>query len=287
MYADDSSVTSSAHTVQELNEKLNSDLNNIAAWCDTNRMATNSSKTKSMLITTWQKRNSLSPDSRNLSLYLNNECLENVSHEKLLGVHINHNLSWEEHIYHIEKTVNRKIALLRRIKRYLPLPTRKLFYNTHILPQMDYCSIIWGSSTFIQRLLLAQKRAARVILDISDYQYPSDSMFKELKWMPIKDRIEYRKVTMVYRSINNLAPSYMRNMFTFVRDVNRRNTRSSERSDLYLAGGRHKDVFIKSFAYSGAQLWNKLNKDIREKDTLNSFKSAFIRHYFNSTDNIT
>ena len=55
MYADDSSVTSAAKSVPELNEKLNADLQSISAWCKDNRMAANSSKTKAMLITTWQK----------------------------------------------------------------------------------------------------------------------------------------------------------------------------------------------------------------------------------------
>jgi hypothetical protein len=285
MYADDSSITSSAHTVQELNERLNTDLNHIATWCNENRMAANSTKTKSMLITTWQKRNSLPADSQSLSLYLNGEPLENVSREKLLGVHINHNLAWDEHIYHTEKIINKKLALLRKIKCYLPIPVRKLFYDTHILPHLDYCSTIWGSSSFIHKLLLIQKRAARMILDITDFRYPSHCMFNQLKWMPIHNRIEYRKVTMVYRSLNNLAPRYMRDMFKYVSEVNTRNTRSANRNDLYLAGRKHKDIYMKSFAFSGAQLWNRLKPEIRNKDSIKSFKCAFTKDYFNSVVN--
>ncbi len=47
--------------------------------------------------------------------------------------------------------------------------------NTHILPHIDYCAIICGSSPHTQNLLLAHKRAARVILDIKDiYQHNKD-----------------------------------------------------------------------------------------------------------------
>ena len=45
MYADDSSITSTATCVTELNAKLNDDLRNISTWCKENRMAATSSKT--------------------------------------------------------------------------------------------------------------------------------------------------------------------------------------------------------------------------------------------------
>jgi len=281
MYADDSTITSSARSVPDLNDKLNADLESVSAWCSMNRMAANSSKTKSMLVTTWQKRNSLPDDCKTLSVYLQNQLLQDATTEKLLGVQINHNLSWEEHIHYIERTINKKLALLRRIKCYLPIHTRKLFFNAHVLPHMDYCSVIWGSSSFVHRLLLVQKRAARSVLDIADYEHPSADMFKQLKWMPIQSRINYRKATMVYKCLNNLAPSYMCDMFKFVKDVNSRQTRSAVRDDLYLPGGRHKDVYINSFAYSGALLWNKLPLDIRNKSSLDSFKHAFVKNYYN------
>ncbi len=79
-----------------------------------------------MLITTWQKRLSLPESQRNLSIVMNNDTLENVTSDKLLGVTIDHNLSWEKHITTIVSTINRKLALLR-IKWYMPLSTRKLF----------------------------------------------------------------------------------------------------------------------------------------------------------------
>ncbi len=63
-----------------------------------------------------------------------------------------------------------------------------------------------GQFTHTQNLLLAQKRAARVILDIKDIYHHSKDMFFSLKWMPIHDRIKFRKASMVYKSVNDLAP---------------------------------------------------------------------------------
>ena len=280
MYADDSTATSTADTTDQLNNNLNADAENINNWCEDNRMAANTTKTKAALITTWQKRLSLPEDQRQLQVSMNGESLENVTSDKLLGVTIDHNLSWKQHIQNIASLVNSKLALLRRIKRYMPLSTRKLFYDTHILPHMDYCSTIWGSSPHVKNLLLTQKRAARVILDIRDICHPSKDMFRTLKWMPIHDRITYRKVTMVYKSLNDLTPPYMRNMFKYVKDTHGRTTRASVKNDLYLPPGKHKEVYTSSFAYSAALAWNNLGLNIRVKSSLNSFKDTYIKDYY-------
>ncbi len=98
-------------------------------------------------------------------LQMGSEKLQNVESEKILGITINQNLSWAEHLEKTNATVNGKVALLRIIKSLLPL-------STHMLPHMDYCSIICGSYSHVHSLLLVQKRAAGIILDIKDTMYP-------------------------------------------------------------------------------------------------------------------
>ena len=86
------------------------------------------------------------------------------------------------------------------------LETRKLFFNTHSSIYGLLFYIVWGSSPHIKKIVLTQKTAARVILDITDNCYPSKDMFLALKWMSIVDRIDYRKAIMVYKSLNDLGP---------------------------------------------------------------------------------
>ncbi len=62
---------------------------------------------------------------------------------------------------------------------------------------------------------------------------------------------------MIHKSVNDLAPNYMKDMFTYVRDSHSHTTRSSVKNDLYLLPtGKHKELYIQSFAYSGANIWN-------------------------------
>jgi hypothetical protein len=75
-------------------------------------------KTKSMLLTTRQKRCHL--PRRSLDLNFDGTNIECVSSQKLLGMVVNENLSWKEHCQGICKKVQRQLFLLRKLKKNLP-----------------------------------------------------------------------------------------------------------------------------------------------------------------------
>ncbi len=64
----------------------------------------------------------------------------------------------------------------------------------------------------------------------------------------------------------------MKNIVSYVRNSHSCTTRTSVKNDLYLPTGKHKEMYIQSFVYSGAK--------IRNQQSLNSFKNAYIKDYF-------
>ncbi len=96
----------------------------------------------------------------------NNTMLENVNSEKLLWVIIDKYLSWKHHIDKTAKTLSKNIALLKRIRKYLPHQPRLAFHKTFIQPHIDYCSTIWGQSPHISRIHILQKISLRLIMNI-------------------------------------------------------------------------------------------------------------------------
>lgn len=69
-------------------------------------MALNTSKTKSILITTQQKFHRLNDHS--LDVVINGKLIEQVLHAKLLGVTLDCHLTWEKHIDNICSIVSLK-----------------------------------------------------------------------------------------------------------------------------------------------------------------------------------
>ena len=144
IFADDTTLHSSSPDIRVIQDKLSADLAEINQWCLENKMKINEKKTKFMLVGSNQKLSKL--HTRKLDLSINNFQLEHVESEKLLGVYIDHSLSFTKHVDFVCKNISSKIALLCRIKQYLPLHVRKLYSNAYILPVIDYCLTIYGET---------------------------------------------------------------------------------------------------------------------------------------------
>ena len=127
--------------------------------------------------------------------------------EKLLGVYIDSNLSWSQQVEATIKKCNSLLYLLNRIKCYLSIPIRKLFFNAYILPHIDYCCTVWGNlnTTLTNTVVNFLKRAERIILD-KDMETPSLELFSELKWMRFPDRVIYQKAVLTYKITNTTLP---------------------------------------------------------------------------------
>ena len=152
-------------------------------------------------------------DSRKLEIKVDDICIQNVSKQKLLGIYIDENLNWSAHIEYLCSNISSKISLLRQLSEYVPTNVQKLFFQSYIMPLIDYGSVIWGSTSTsnLERLLKLQKRAARIILK-ADFRTPSADMFSELGWPSIESRLMYNKAVLTYKALNDLTPEYVSNM---------------------------------------------------------------------------
>ena len=141
LYADDTVLYYSSKLISELESKLNSDLSHVGEWMIRNQLTLNIKKSKFMLIGSSAKLRKID----SINVFSNGNLLEELVHSfPYLGLVINKNLTWEDHIDHMRCKINKKLGLLRRIKSCLPLCARITFFNSFILPLFDYGDVIWG-----------------------------------------------------------------------------------------------------------------------------------------------
>ena len=153
MFANDTKILITGSNVQLVERNLNQLAAEVSTWANINRMALNATKTKSMLVSSPQKLNTLL--SQSLNVAVNDSKVEQVTEAKVLGVTFDHTLSWEGHVETLCKKLNSRITLLRRIQPYLP-------FGARIILQAD-CSTL------------------------------SVSLFSTLHWIPVCDIIKYKK----------------------------------------------------------------------------------------------
>ena len=204
--------------------------------------------------------------------------------DKLLGVTIDQHLLFKNHVKKVFTKVSQSIALLRRIKQFLPHSARVKFYNAFIMPQLEYCCTIWGSSTDVSSLCKLQNRCAKIILN-KPYDYSATQALKTLKLLPLPLRIKQRKAVLVYKCVNKLLPDYMCDMFQYVSSVSQRSTRQSASNKLYIPAKSLK-IHAQSLAISGAEIWNAIPDEIRKIEDVHVFSKELYKLYFNDYFNV-
>ncbi len=137
--------------------------------------------------------------------------LKHILVSKLTNIY----LTWKEHVNQTAKKISRNIALLRRIRGYLPDQTRITFYKANIhYPDIDYCNTV-GQSTHVPRIHILHKMALIIIMNVPKFTY-SAPFFALCGVMPNQTIVKFRMVRMVYKTLKGLNPLYMSDMFKSV-----------------------------------------------------------------------
>ena len=157
-FADDITLMYRNKNIEQLNSTLETEGNKVAKWLYANRLILNLNKTHSMLFT--NKLGNLT-----LHLKIENIYLENKIETTFLGVIIDKNLTWKQHIQHISNKISKTIALLRLLRHIFPKKILRLIYMSLIYSYLNYCNIIWGGAydTVLKPLFILQKKAIRII----------------------------------------------------------------------------------------------------------------------------
>ena len=137
IYADDTTISANVDyrsAPGALNQVLQADVGKVAQWITDNKIVLNETKTKTMLVAGKHLRKKMS--STSLTVNVNSVELEQVqSSHKLLAVIIDTQLNFL-HIDNLCKKVTQHIAVLKKIRRHLPLDQRILYYNAMIKQTM-------------------------------------------------------------------------------------------------------------------------------------------------------
>ena len=138
-------------------------------WFKANKLSVNATKTNNM-ITGTPKMTSMIDQT---DIILDNTKLDRATTSKFLGVIIDKNLTWKNHIDGITKTISRNIGMINKLKFFVPEWILRTLYRIDIL--------IWGQAckTYLEKIHKLQKWVLRII---SNSHYRSHSMPLFLKY---------------------------------------------------------------------------------------------------------
>ncbi len=258
-YADDNTMSHADEDILRVQSVLQCEAQNIMVWFEANDLSANPQKFQSMVL----------GSDENMMIKLGEHQIMNTKTTKIVGVTIDDELKFDQHITLICKKSARQLNVLRKFSHILDSDARMTVYKSFILSNFNFCPLIWhfcgiGNTRKLEKI---QKRALRFVLQ--DFTSSYSELLQKAN-MPTLYLSRLRQIaTEVYKAMNNIGPDYVKDIFNVKENpYNMRNTRPLIQPNYNtVTYGRN------SIKYKGAMIWNKLPNDIKEALSLKQFKN--------------
>ena len=200
---------------------------------------------------------------------------------KNLGSGFDSNLDMLSNVNNICSSSFYYIYNIRRIRRYLSHRAAISLIHEFITSKLDYCnSLLYGLPTsHINKLQRVQNTAARLVTNTPRICHITP-ILKDLRWLPIKYRIEFKIVLLTFKCFYGLAAQYLVDLIA-VAAQSRYNLRSRNATLSVPANARCLPILgDQAFQSAAPKLWNSLPAEIRNIQSLTSFKRALKTYFF-------
>ena len=269
LFADDTNIIAAGECLHDIEDAVNSDLENLRQWLMANKLSLNVAKTEFQIIGT--KTMLKKASAKQLNIHIQNNPIKRVFQCKTLGVTLDENLCWKSNTDTLCKKISSGIYALKHIKEHVDKQTLLAVYNAIIQPYFSYCCEAWNvlGETQSMRLQKLHNRAARIIAHVPN-EVDQQTVLNILGWEPLEQKRKKAKAKMMFKTLNNMGPNSLKELFTFKREIlnhSLRRTSSSVRLPKL-----NTNNMKKSFMYDGASIWNSLPENIRESKSISCFK---------------
>lgn len=238
MYADDTTLLFTNHSAQELQRDVLSSTNKATQYCLQNDLAINPSKITQINFSRRHEQIPVTPD------------ITVEQNTKLLGVTIDADLSWTDHINNLTKKLSSGVYVVKRMRWTADLQAAKTAYFAVVESHIRYGLLSWGgtSEANLNRILVLQKKAVRALAGLGTTDSCREA-FKSLKLLTVVAL--YIHAAVLYTDQLDLPRNG---------NFHKYNTR---RAADYSLPAHHTTQFSKKPSYIGQKIVNVLPQDLK------------------------
>ena len=203
--ADDTTPFACDTDLRVIVQNLESDVASALMWFDANYMKSNQSKCHFILP-------SNSPEL--FWIRVGEQVIWESQHKKLLGLELDKELKFHEHVKNICKKASAKVTALARLIKVVPLQKKRILYNSFVKSQFLNCPLVWMfnlSRTLNQRINKIHERGLRIVYE--DYTASFDDLLKKDGTVRIHHRNIQRVAVVMFKVKNDLCPELMKCLF--------------------------------------------------------------------------
>jgi hypothetical protein len=196
-----------------------------------------------------------------------------------LGIIFDENLNMKAHINNVCKSGFHHVRNLWKIRKFLSNKQMNIAAHAFVTSKLDYgnSTLAGAHKTSIKRLQMVQNAAARAVTKTRKFDHISDKM-KDLHWLPVNKRIEFKINLITWKALNNQAPIYIQDLIK--KSECTINLRSKNKNLLHIPKTKCKTMGDRAYSNMGPKLWNSLPNFIRSADKIESFKKGLKTFLF-------
>ena len=249
----------------------------VRRWLKPNHLQGNDDKTEFLIIAPKRKLSKLKPLP---SIKIGSAAIAPATHVRNLGAIFDEHMSMSQHVSKVVQSVYFQIHRLSKLRRCMDETTCARVINALVTSRLDFQgTLLLGlPKSELCRLQKAQNSAAR-LLKLCRKRDHITPILKELHWLPVGSRIEYRVLLVTHKVLHREdSPRYLRGLLS-LHTPGRRLRSSGDPWILSIprSAGTYGD---RSLAVQAARLWNSLPSTLRELAGTQVFKKKLKTHLF-------
>ena len=262
-------VASQCARIQECIDDVNS-------WMMSNMLKLNNDKTEILVLGTDQRVGAANIRSLQIGGVTVNVSARPIGN---LGSVLDSQLDMSAQITKTVQSANYHLRNIGKVRRRLTTDATKQLVQSLVISRLDYCNgLLYGvDDKHLKRLRKVHHQAARLITLTKPRDHMTPVM-KQLHWLPIQKRIEFKIMCNTYKSLTGTGPRYLAELL--VPYIPSRTLRSAKK-ELLVVPKVNLEVGNQSFRWSAPTLWNSLPVFIKNAKSFSSFKTSLKTHYFN------
>ena len=270
IYADDTQVYCSTDLLnpQDDLKRITACVSDIRTWMIQNKLKINDDKTEFLIL-----HSSYKEFTANLNFEISQTLVNPSDTCGNLGVIFDSHMKMENQIQSICRSVNFHLRSINSVHDSLTDDATVLLVHALITSKLDYCnSLLHGlPDKLIHHLQRLQNIAARTVSRTSKFEHITPVMY-ELHWLPVKMRIRFKLLLLVYQCVQQTAPTYLCELL-HEKKKSKYGIRSYELEHLHIPDSETKTYGDRAFCFSGPREWNKLSLEIRQSKSVEVFKT--------------
>jgi hypothetical protein len=136
-----------------------------------------------------------------------------TQYAKNIGALFDNTLTMEQQISAICKSAFFQIRNVGQIKKYLSVESSEILIHAFITNKLDYCNSLFYClpGYLIQRLQYVQNSVARPLTGSRKYDHITP-ILKYLHWLPVRQRIVFKILTLTFKLHDVNSPEYLKDM---------------------------------------------------------------------------